>query len=376
MKPMQPDRTSNRRQFLKGQSAAQALGNLVQSAVPDVAEPVASAPQPYLVQLKRWAMACNFEVYLNAGQHEQATQVALEGLDLIELLEAQLTVYRDSSELMHINRTAAGEPVRVEPRLFGLLERASQLHRETQGAFDITSGPLTKVWGFYRRAGSLPADADLAAALARVDGRKLELDPSAQTVRFAAEGMELNLGAIGKGYALDRSAELMAAAGVADFLWHGGQSSVLARGMCAANGPEDRGWVVGVRDPLRPDRRLAEIRLCDAALATSGSSVQFFRHGGKRYGHILDPRTGWPAEGMFSATVIAREAADADALSTAFYVLGVDAAVDYCGTHPGVGALLVHPSPSGSKVEVTPAGLEPDAWRLATDVPDVRTVAN
>jgi len=229
---MDADRTTNRRQFLTGQAATEALADLatrgeVSPSSPPTADPAA---EPYLLQLGRRAMACRFEAYLNAGQYPHATQTVLEALDLIDQLEAQMTVYRDSSELANINRLAAQEPVRVERRLFELFERAAELHRQTRGAFDITSGPLTKVWGFFRRQGAVPGDADLAAALAKVSGDNLQLDANAGTTRFLVAGMELNLGAIGKGYALDRVAELMLAAGVGDFLWHGGQSSILARG--------------------------------------------------------------------------------------------------------------------------------------------------
>ena len=358
---------SNRRQFLKGQAAARALADMVQTAVGEDVDPVS---QPYLVQLKRWAMACHFELYLNAGQYDDATEVALAAFDLIEALEAQLTVYRETSEVLQLNEAAFSRPVAVETRFFDLLCRAAQLHRDTAGAFDITSGPLSKTWGFYRRAGSIPSESDLAAARERVGGQWLELDPVIRSVRFQRAGMELNLGSIGKGYALDRAAEVMAASGIQDFLWHGGQSSVLARGKPADARLDRPGWIVGVGHPLRPDRRLVEICLVNRALATSGSSVQFFRHGGKRYGHILDPRTGWPAEGVFSSTVIADTAAEADALSTAFYVLGVESALEYCRQHPGIAALILYPSANGSKVQWAAAGFEQDPWRLVADDAD------
>jgi thiamine biosynthesis lipoprotein len=173
--------------------------------------------------------------------------------------------------------------------------------------------------------------------------------------------MELNLGAIGKGYALDRAAEALLAADVHDFLWHGGQSSVLACGS-RAGGPG--GWLVGVRHPLRRDRMVAEIRLRDRALGTSGSAVQFFRHRGKRYGHILDPRTGQPAEGVFTATVLAPLAADADALATSCYVLGPERAVELCRGRPELGLLMLVPGRNGNAVELVTAGLTESDWRL------------
>ena len=165
----QSPRTSNRREFLRGQAAVRALGGLVQGQVGDPPD-AASGPsaEPYVVQMKRWAMACDFELYLNAGQYAEATEVGLQALDLVEALEAQLTVYRDSSEIMQINRAAAASPVAVEPRLFALLAMAQELSRETAGAYDVTAGPLSKVWGFYRREGKIPAEHDLQTALASV----------------------------------------------------------------------------------------------------------------------------------------------------------------------------------------------------------------
>jgi thiamine biosynthesis lipoprotein len=152
--------------------------------------------------------------------------------------------------------------------------------------------------------------------------------------------MELNLGSVGKGYALDRCAEILEAAGVVDFLIHGGQSSILARGGRHASG-DPREWCIALRHPLRADRRLAELKMRHCGLGTSGSGQQFFYHRGRRYGHVLDPRSGVPAEGVLSATVLAPDAAEADALATAFFVLGVDATQAYCETRPELAVVFV-----------------------------------
>jgi thiamine biosynthesis lipoprotein len=149
----------------------------------------------------------------------------------------------------------------------------------------------------------------------------------------------VNFNGIGKGYALDRMAELLALHSVDEYLLHGGKSSVLARGNQPGHGT--RGWTVGLRHPLRPAERLADFCLRDQSLSTSGSGTQFFIRRGQRYGHILDPRTGWPAEGLYSATVIAPTAAEADALSTAFYVMGPEEVEKYCAAHPEISVLLV-----------------------------------
>ncbi len=313
--------------------------------------------ESYLVRVSRPAMACEFEICLRAGQYPHGTETALEALDLVEQVEAQLSVFRDQSELARINARAAQEPVEVEPRLFALLELAVRLCGETGGAYDITAGPLWEAWGFARRAGAVPQPEQLAEARRHVGSHLIELDPQARTVRFLAPGVKLNLGSIGKGLAVDRCAERLLAAGIDDFLVQGGNSSVLAHG---ASAPPQAGaaghWLVGIRNPLHLDRRLTELRLSNRALGTSAAQFQSFRHQGRRYGHILDPRSGWPAEGVLSATALAPRAALADALSTAFYVLGAEAALSYCRRHEGIGAVMVCPVAGGDGLEIRSAG--------------------
>src|SRR5262249_22047662 len=163
--------------------------------------------------------------------------------------------------------------------------------------------------------------------------------PDRRTVRYRCPGLEINLGSIGKGYALDRAAAVLRDEyGTASALLHGGHSSVYAIGTEPGDG---RGWAVGLRHPWDPERRLALVRLRDRALGTSAATFQHLEYNGRKLGHVLDPRTGWPAEGMASATAVAPTGAEADALATAFYVLGVEAARGYCAAHPEVGAVLL-----------------------------------
>lgn len=356
-------RKSNRRTFLLGGSAVDAVQDTVAGWVDDIAD----APEArYLLRMSRRAMACDFELFFTAGQYEQATERGLAAFDLIEAIEAQLTVYRATSEVSQLNARAATEAVAVEFNLFELIARALAITAATDGAYDVTSGPLTRAWGFDRRSGAVPSDEALSRARSATGSQYLEIDAARSTVAFRRAGMELNFGGIGKGYALDCAADVLTAGGVDDFLWHGGRSSVLARG-AAAGSSAAAGWTVGIGHPLGTGRRWAEVRLCNRALATSGASFQFFRHAGRRYGHLLDPRTGWPAEGVFSSTVIASTAADADALSTAFYVGGPDLAARYCAAHADVGALLLCPSATGSAVELLTFGLDDDDWRLVDE---------
>jgi thiamine biosynthesis lipoprotein len=349
-----------RREFLQGRAAADALATALGTPEADRSEELSLlAPRSsHLISVRRQAMACEFEVQL-AARHDDAMEHVLEALDLVEALEDQMTVYRDDSEVIRINRRAAEGPVPVESRLFALFQLAERLYRETHRAFDITSGPLSDVWGFSRRAGRWPEEEALTTALDRVGMDQVALDETAQSIAFRRPGVAVNLNSIGKGYALDRVAELLAERGVSDFLLHGGRSSVLARG----DAPGAAGWSIGLRHPLRPEQRLGEIVLRDEALATSGSGTQYFEHEGRRYGHVIDPRTGRPAEGVYTATVVAPTAAEADALSTAFYVMRPPEVERFCAARPDVSAVLVCPAESEGSVRLCTFGLEEGRWR-------------
>jgi FAD:protein FMN transferase len=391
-----PDHTkSTRRDFLSGKSAADALGDALIGPPPPLPPPAGSVgvqPGSHLLSVSREAMACLFEIVIDAALYRDRTDAAVTALDLVESLEAQLTVYRDTSEIVHLNRHATAAPVVVEQGLFDLLKRAVALFLATGGAFDITAGRLSKVWGFYRRQGRMPSAEEVTEALATVGSQHLEFDDAAKTLRFANAGLELNLGAIGKGYALDRAAAALDQGGIHNFLIHGGNSSILARGgrlnseckiQNAESATDERSqtaespsairnsqsafppaWSIALRHPLKPSVRLAEFVLRNQALGTSGSGTQFFHHQGRRYGHILDPRTGWPAAQVLSATVIAPTAEQADALSTAFYVLGLEPAQRYCNDHADISALLCTASKSPSDLDLHPLNLPTDTWRI------------
>ncbi len=243
--------------------------------------------------------------------------------------------------------------------MFGLLELAARIHQETDGAYDITMGALIKAWGFFRGPRRVPSDAERAAALARVGMQGLTLEAERRTVRYQRPGLEINLGSIGKGYALDRLARFAREEwGVSRMLLHGGTSSVYATG-CPPD--SERGWQVGITHPWDRQRRLARVWLCDRALGNSAATHQHLEYNGQKLGHVLDPRTGWPASGLASASVLAPSAAEADALSTAFYVGGIDLAHRYCAAHPDIGAILL---PDGDDAEPVVVGLAPHEFAL------------
>jgi thiamine biosynthesis lipoprotein len=321
----------NRRDFLDPRSIAQAAGPVCEALD---AKPQAADEAPVHLHFARRAMATTFEVILPFATPDAHLR-ALDALDEIDRLEDQLTVYRDTSEVSRLNAHAARHPVPVEKGLFDLLALAKRLHEETGGAYDIAVGALIKAWGFYRRQGRVPADAERAALRQRTGMQHVRLDRERQTVAYDRQGLEINLGSIGKGYALDRAAALC---GVPDLLMHGGHSSVLARGNEA---PGKGGWAVGLLDAQGTGSRRAVLRLRDRALGTSAITHQHFVHQGQRLGHLLDPCTLWPASGVHSATATAPTAAEADALATAFFILGAARTEGYCAAHPEIGAVLM-----------------------------------
>jgi thiamine biosynthesis lipoprotein len=304
----------------------------------------AARPAGAWMHVSRPAMACRFEIAIPADL-PHGVAAAAAALDEVDRIEDRLSVFRDESEVSRLNRCAHGAPFECSPSLAALLQACARLHRDTHGAFDPTSGPLTRCWGFFRRAGCLPRPEALAEARDAVGMAHVRLAAGCGAVRFARSGVELNFGSIGKGYALDCAARTMLEHGVGTALLSAGGSSVLALGSGTGE------WRVGLRDPRRRDRRWAVLHLEDAALATSGSGEQFFEHDGRRYGHVLDPRTGWPVDGRLAVTVVASNAADADALSTAFFVGGLELARDYCERHDNVLA-LVHESDGASPAVV------------------------
>jgi thiamine biosynthesis lipoprotein len=309
------------------------------------------------LRLTTTAMACDFSVIMNPGPTEQI-EAAGEVLEMIHDIESWLSIYKPGSEISTVNRRAYSEPVIVRRRFFELLQASVVCSQQTNGGFEIAAGALVQLWRRCRQQQRIPEQDEVDLALRCSGTAHLHLDEDSCSVRFAVEGLQLDPGAVGKGFALDECATWLCQSetGPDAFLLHGGHSSLLARG--GHNGHS--GWPVGIGNPLFTDRRLGTILLCDEAMATSGSNIQYFRYQGQRYGHILDPRTGWPVDGMLSVTAIAASAAVADAVSTAFFVLGIEKAKQCCENLPGVGVILIPFPDEGRRVRPTVIGIPPD----------------
>lgn len=317
--------------------------------------------QTLLMTIAREAMACEFEVLLNQHQYPQAADRAIAALDLVQHYESELSVYRPRSDLSTLNKFGGSKSVALSGETIRLLQLAIDVFEQTSHAFDITAGSLSEAWGFSRREGRRPSEEEIGVALEKVGTDLLTVDPETSTARFLREGVSVNPGGIGKGFAIDRAAQLLARNGIHDFMMHGGLSSVIAHGD-RLHPDTGGGWLVALKHPWRWEQKLGMIRLRNQALSTSGSGKQFFHFDGQRYSHIIDPRTGWPAKQMMSATVICHSAAISDALATAFFVMGEQAATEFCDRNPEISAVLVYQDEKTRKQVLKTINLADDQW--------------
>lgn len=306
------------------------------------------------------AMATRFEIVLH-GDHPVTLRAAgEEALAEIQRLEARLSLYRPDSEIARLNARADREAVRVTPELFRLLEHARRLSVETDGAFDITIAPLMRCWGFMGASGRMPPPETIAAARECVGMHRVELDAQNFTVRFTRPGVMLDLGAIGKGYAIEQAASLLRAAGVAHALIHGGTSTA-----CAIGAPPDaEGWTVAIDRPT-PDGRansktpLSTVTLKDDALSVSAVWGKCFEAGNQVFGHEMDPRTGWPANAAVLAAVVVPSATESDAFSTALITRGLAGHDAIARLRPGLRTLVVARTAGGLQAASHGLSLEP-----------------
>jgi FAD:protein FMN transferase len=294
------------------------------------------------VAVARNAMATRFEIVLHGDNAVALRAAGEEALDEIEQIESRLSLYRPTSEIARVNAGASRGPVRVSPGVFNLLERTRILSEATSGAFDITIAPLVRCWGFMGGTGQMPQPDEAAEARARVGMSLVVLDPADHTVVFTREGVMIDLGAIGKGFALERAAELLRDAGVTSALLNAGTSTAFAIG----HPPGEEHWKVAIESPPSPGndeprRIVAAVPLRDEAMSVSAVWGRAFESGGKRFGHVLDPRTGQPVRGVLLSAVALPSAAETDALSTALLVLGDAGEGLLAKLRPGVRTLVL-----------------------------------
>ncbi len=251
----------------------------------------------------------------NRSDLEEAIAAALQES---RRLDALLSNYRADSEWSRINRLAGSEPVHVSSELFELLAACVEYSRESEGTFDITVGPLMKAWGFFKDTGHFPNAAAVRDAMNDVGWRNLLLNPEKQTVQFAKKGVEIDPGGIGKGYAVDRMAKILKDHGIRSALISAASSSIYAIGAP----PGQQAWTISIPDPENLAKPIEKLEIRDESISTSGDYEKFFIAGDRVYGHIMDPRTGFPAVGMASASVVAPQTIDSEAWAKPYFILG------------------------------------------------------
>ena len=283
-----------------------------------LAAAVFGAGEPLRIEDSVDAMGATYTVIAYAEDRQQLEDGLEAAFAEARRLEAMLSNYAPASEWSKVNRLAAERPVPVSQELFDLLSSCVEFGRQSEGTFDITVGPLMRVWGFYKGSGRLPSKAEISQAEANVGYQNIVLDAANRTVRFSKAGVDIDPGGIGKGYAVDKMIEKLKEHGIRSALVSAGGSSIYGLGAP----PNDTGWTVRIRHPRKWSETVQELQLKDESLSTSGDYEKFFEAGGKIYSHIMDPRTGYPAEGTLSVSVVAPRTFTSEAWTKPFFVLG------------------------------------------------------
>jgi len=279
-------------------------------------------------QQSRLLMGTLIEVTVVCRDQVQANKAIETAFQEMGRVEHLLSIYQNESPISMINNLAGDQTVMVDSEVFQILKEAIGYGKLTSGAFDLGIGPLTSLWDFGQ--GHIPSKDEIAAKLLLVDYRDVILNEGGE-VRFGAAGMAIDLGGIAKGYAVDRAIEVLEANGVSRAMVNaGGDMRVIGRI-----------WRIGIQHPREANSVLGILRLKDEAVATSGDYQRYFIKDGVRYHHIIDPRTGWPATDCMSVTIVAKEAAMADALATGCFVLGPKLGMELIRSLPGVEGIIV-----------------------------------
>ena len=318
-------------------------GGLISSSLVSVSAvatpPVSSRARLFRHESTRLSMACAYTIVAygpDAATLPPAVEAALDEVDRIDRL---MSHYRPESPLSRLNREAADGPVAVDLELFDFLADCMRYSRESGGAFDVTVGPRMKAWGFFRGEGRLPSAVELSEVRGKIGFAHVTLDARERTVRFDRAGVELDLGGIAKGYAVDRAVSVLRSRGIKAALVSAGGSTIYGLGAP----PERRGWEVTIQDPVHANRVASKSLLRDRALSVSGSYEKSFEVAGVRYGHIMDPCTGRSVTDVLSVAILTGSGTAGDALDDAFFVLGVAGSREYMKRLPPTEALLFLP---------------------------------
>jgi thiamine biosynthesis lipoprotein len=336
-------------------SAIVVLGHLIAAA--GLCQ-VNAHPTPYGVRLATPSrfefeskhMGTTFRIVLYAADRETAEKASKAAFARVAELDGIMSDYKKNSELMRLCGTFAkevGEPVAVSEDLFAVLEKAQEMSKASDGAFDVTVGPVVQLWRHARRTQQLPDRDELTAALAKVGYQNVQLDGKKRTVKLLKRGVQLDLGGIAKGYAADAALQLLAD----KFQIH--QALVAAAGdiTCGDKPPDKEAWIVDIA-PIAKGQKPRRLKLVNAAVSTSGDLEQFVEINGVRYSHIVDPKTGLGITGRRSVTVIAKKGVTADSMTKAVMLMPRQKALDLVERTDGAAAFLAVVS-KDERVETT-----------------------
>jgi thiamine biosynthesis lipoprotein len=284
------------------------------------------------------------EIKIFTGDKEAGEKAIEDAFSRIAEIEKRMSNFLPSSELSRVNEKAGEMEVKLSLELSFLIERGLLISEETEGAFDLTVSPLLRLWGFYRHQGRIPKEEEIRDALTKTGWEKLIYNPKEKTIRFREKGMALDSGGIAKGYAVDQAIAALKKHGINRALVNAG-GDIYALG----GGRDNNSWLIGIAHPRDEGNIIGRIRVRDKAVVTSGSYQNYFEIGGKRYCHIIDPRTGYPVTGMASVTIIADDVMIADALATAVFVSGREKGLSLIEELPDIEGIIIT---DGEKMEV------------------------
>ena len=292
-----------------------------------------------VVQRKFQKMGSSFEITLVHENPIRAEKLIDESIAEIDRIERLISSWDQDSQTSLVNKMAGSRAQVVSKELFDLIKRANAIGRLTDGAFDISYASVDKLWSFTGEEMQSPSAAVIKTSVAKIGFQKIVLDEEKQTVFLPEKGMKIGFGAIGKGYAADRVKAMLQQKGVKAGI-------VNASGDMSAWGtqPDGTPWQVGLVNPLNKNKVFSWFPLNDTAVVTSGDYERYLLMNGKRYGHIINPKTGYPSQGVVSCTVFAPKAELADALATALFVMGTETGINFIDQLPSVEALMINDS--------------------------------
>lgn len=281
-------------------------------------------------------MGSRFDITVVANDSIQANKYIDTAVAEISRIEKLISSWDDNSQTSKINRNAGFKPVKVDKELFDLIERAISISKLTDGAFDISYASMDRIWKFDGSMTKMPSKEETTISVEKVGYQNIVLDKKNSTVFLKLEGMKIGFGAIGKGYAADKAKKLLISKNVSSGI-------INASGDMNTWGKQPNGneWKVAITNPMNKNKVFALLPIINGAVVTSGNYEKYVNFNGKRYTHIIDPRTGYPSTGIISVTVFAPKAELADALATSVFVMGKEAGLDRINQLPKIECIII-----------------------------------